>query len=151
VLRAASKSDWSDIERLLRALGLTDGQSSEQLRLRFLQFISRADHCIRVVEISGRLVGYAWAQDLGPHLRSGNSIVRLHDLWVDDEARRRGVGRELFEGVRGWASARSARWLQWHAGRTANEFYAALGIAPTPSEDDTHPFYEIEFDPSSAE
>lgn len=127
-------------------MGFAEQQSSEQLRDRFCEFVRRDDHCIRIAAEDGLLVGYAWAQDLGPHLRSGDSIVRLHDLWVDEYVRLGGVGRSLFEAVRGWAAARGARWLQWHAGMTAAGFYDSLGIAPTPSQDDNHPFYEIDFE-----
>jgi GNAT superfamily N-acetyltransferase len=144
MIRPGAQTDWPAIERLLRAMGFTEGQSSEQLRLRFYELIRRTDHFVCVSENAG-LIAYAWAQDLGPHLRSGNATVRLHDLWVDEQARRRGVGRELFESVREWARARPARWLQWQASASAVPFYAALGISPTPSEDNAHSFFEIDF------
>jgi GNAT superfamily N-acetyltransferase len=64
---------------------------------------------------------------------------------VDEPARRRGIGRALFEAVRLWAKSRDVRWLQWHAGTSASEFYAGVGVKPTPSEDESHPFYEIDF------
>lgn len=127
-------------------MGFAEAQSSEQLRRRFREFIRRDDHCILVADVGGVLAGYAWAQDLGPHLRSGDSIVRLHDLFVDERARLHAIGRSLFEFVCDWATTRGARWLQWHAGTSGEAFYDALGIAPTPSEDDIHPFYEIEFE-----
>ena len=144
MIRPALESDWPAIERLLHAMGFTEGQSSEQLRLRFCELIRRTDHIVCVAENAG-LIGYAWAQDFGPHLRSGEATVRLHDLWVDEQARRHGVGRELFESVREWARARPVRWLQWQVSSSAVRFYAALGISPTPSEDDSHPFYEVDF------
>jgi GNAT superfamily N-acetyltransferase len=144
MIRPALEIDWPAIERLLRAMGSTERQSSEQLRLRFCELIRRTDHFVCVAEDAG-LIAYAWAQDLGPHLRSGNATVRLHDLWVDEQARRRGVGTELFASVREWARARPARWLQWQASGSAVRFYAALGISPTPSDYDTHPFYEVDF------
>lgn len=126
-------------------MGFAEAQSSEQLRQRFREFIRRDDHCIVVADDGEVLVGYAWAQDIGPHLRSGDSIVRLHDLFVDEGVRLHGIGRSLFEFAREWARTRGARWLQWHAGTSAEAFYDALGITPTPSDDGIHPFYEIEF------
>jgi GNAT superfamily N-acetyltransferase len=127
-------------------MGFADEQSSGQLHQRFGEFVGREDHCIRVADDDGFLAGYAWAQDLGPHLRSGDSTVRMHDLWVDEHARLGGVGRLLFNAIREWTTSRGARWLQWHAGTTSAGFYTALGITPMPSEDDLHPFYEIELE-----
>jgi GNAT superfamily N-acetyltransferase len=126
-------------------MGYTEGQSSEQLRIRFCECIKRNDHCITVAGDGAQILGYVWAQDLGHHLRSGDSIVRLHDIWVDEHARRRGIGRALFNAVLEWTEMRRARWLQWQAGAASAGFYSALGIAPTPSQDETRPFYEIEF------
>ena len=70
----------------------------------------------------------------------------MHDLWVEKDARRQGIGRDLFKAVRSWAEGRRVRWLQWHGGRTSAPFYAALGITPIKNDDEAHPFYEIEFE-----
>jgi hypothetical protein len=78
--RIATADDWPEIEALLRAMGFTEGQSSEAIGARFSELVERTDHFICVAERNG-LVGYAWAQDFGPHLRSGQSVAKLHDLF----------------------------------------------------------------------
>lgn len=145
-MRPAAEDDWPEIEGLLRAMGFAESQSSEQLERRVREIVGRDDHCLCVAAEGENLLGYAWAQTLGPHLRSGDAIVRLHDRFVREDSRCAGVGRSLFDEVRTWAEVRGARWLQWHAGTGSVAFYESLGFFPTPSEDETHPFYEIEFE-----
>lgn len=143
MVRAAILEDWPEIERLLRSIGFTDGQTPDQLRARLSEAIARPEHILCVAEQDG-LVGYAWAQDFGPHLRSGQSTAKLHDLWVDEPLRGHGVGRDLFAAVRAWAIERRVRWLQWYAGTSATGFYSALGTEPIPTHDAVHPFYELD-------
>ena len=123
------------------------GSDSESLaQMRFAQMLSSSAHCIQVAVLDGQLVGYAWAQNYGSHLRTGKSTARLHDLFVDGQYRRRGVGRQLFLAVRDWAQQQKITWLQWQASRMAVPFYQKLGLVGDPCPDPTHPFFEIEFE-----
>jgi GNAT superfamily N-acetyltransferase len=128
-------------------MGGTDSAAAARERLRRLE--TRSDHYVSVALAGAEgveLVGYAWVQDYGPHLRGGAHTARLHDLYVAPEWRRRGVGRQLFEHVRAWAARRPIRWLQWQASTAAVPFYARLGlIGDTKSDLETHPFYELDF------
>jgi len=143
--RRANASDWGRVEPLLRAMGGAEGQDSKELEAQFHRLSAADDHLLVVFAETGELLGYAWAQDYGPHLRSGQRTVRLNDLYVRPSHRRRGVGRALFAAVRGWAQDRRVRWLQWQSGTTTVAFYERLGLSPTPRDDAEHPFYEIDF------
>lgn len=103
------------------------------------------DHCIAVAVLGTEVVGYAWAQDYGPHLRDGERTARFHDLIVAEHARHRGIGRQLFELVRSWAERRGIRWLQWQSSPAAVGFYERLGLKGDPCPQPDHPFFEIEF------
>src|SRR6266542_1677886 len=143
-IRPARAADWPHLWPLLQAMGGTDSETAAHERLR--RYAERSEHCLPVAIVEGKLVGYAWAQDYGPHLRSGERTARLHDLYVAPEWRRRGVGRGLFEAIREWAVGHSIRWLQWQASREAVPFYARLGlVGDTKSDLEAHPFYEIDF------
>lgn len=124
-------------------LALRDSDSESLVKKRFAQMLPSKAHCIQVAVLDSQLVGYAWAQNYGPHLRTGKSTARLHDLFVDEKYRRRGVGRQLFLAVRDWAKQEKITWLQWQASSTAVTFYEKLGLVGDPCPDPTHPFFEI--------
>ncbi len=130
-------------------MGGADSEAASQERV--LQIVERSDHYVPVALAGAELVGYAWAQDYGPHLRGGAHTARLHDLYVVPEWRRRGIGRQLFEAVRIWAAGHAIRWLQWQASTAAVPFYARLGlVGDTRSDLQERPFYEIDFARGSA-
>ncbi|MBB5112837.1 GNAT superfamily N-acetyltransferase [Micromonospora echinospora] len=95
------------------------------------------------------MIGYAAAQDHGPHLRSGDAhrTVRLHDLYVRPDRRRDGVGRVLFTAVRRWAAGR-ARHLEWQAHHErAAPFYERLGHRGDPCPQPDHPTFLLDLTP----
>lgn len=144
-VRRAVAADWLRVERLVRGMGETEAQPSMALRRRFVRAIRHEDHALFIAEAEDGIVGYAWAQDLGPHLRTSASPVRLHDLYVAPERRRAGIGRALFEIVREWAVRRGATALQWQDGVESRAFYGTVGLTAVDTEQ--HPLYELELRP----
>jgi GNAT superfamily N-acetyltransferase len=126
---------------LLREMGRTD--SEESVRDRVADISKDPHHFLSAAFAADVAVGYVWAQDYGPHLRSGQRVVRLHDLYVAPNSRRLGIGARLFVASRDWAEEHGATWLQWQAGREALAFYAQLGLKGEPCPDPEHPFFEI--------
>lgn len=141
-VRSAVLEDWPRLWPLLRGMGKTDTEA--RAKERFERITPRPDHYLPVALLDEEVAGYAWAQDHGAHLRSGASIVRMHDLYVDPPRRRRGAGSALVDAVRAWARGRGAVWLQWQASRDALPFYTRLGLTGDPCPDPEHPFFEIE-------
>ena len=141
-IRPVQDSDWPALWPLLEEMGQVDSQQSVKQRAAYI--LRQPDHLLAVAESDRELVGYAWAQDYGPHLRSGHSIVRMHDLLVISAQRRRGVGKQLLNAVKDWAAARGCTWLQWQASRAALPFYERLGLWGDPCPDPEHPFFEVE-------
>lgn len=147
-IRPALEHDWPALWPLLLERGHTDGEGPA--RERFSTLIREKEHCLLVAALDGRLLGYAWAQDYGPHLRSGKRTARFHDLFVAPERRRLGVGAGLFEEIKSWAARARVSWLQWQAAGTAVPFYERLGLkGDTRSDLDEFPFFEIEFPTAS--
>lgn len=142
-VRPVVLSDWATLWPLLEAMGKTDG--AETVRTRFSRLAGDNDHLLLVAVLNDAVVGYAWAQDRGAHLRSGSRSARIHDLFVAETQRRRGVGRALFTGVKDWANEHGIRWLEWQASAEALDFYQRLGLQGDPCPDPGHPFFEIDF------
>jgi len=119
----------------------------EALEDRFTEFCSSELHGLLGAELEGVLVGYASMQDYGPHLRSGSyhRTVRLHDLFVLEPYRKRGVGKALLEGVQDWCRARPIRYLEWQAGSKAIGFYERLGYKGEPCPQPDFPYFEVDF------
>jgi GNAT superfamily N-acetyltransferase len=117
----------------------------ERSRVLFESYINSSQHCILVAEQS-TLIGYAWAQSYGPHLRSSDTTARLNDLFVLAEYRHQGIAKELLESVMDWAKTSGVKYLQWQANKTSVSFYEHLGHKAIPDPDPEHPFFEIEFE-----
>ncbi|KYD10306.1 GNAT family N-acetyltransferase [Caldibacillus debilis] len=143
VVRTAKEEDWENLWFLLEKRGGTDVRTAAEKR--FLAYVQSPSHYIPVAYAGHQAVGYAWVQDYGPHLRTGKSIHRFHDLFVLAEYRNRGIGALLFQRIREWSEKNGASWLQWNANPASASFYRRLGFVPVPEEEEGFPFFEIEF------
>ena len=141
IVRPCEEGDTDALARMALTMGRAD--SMEQIRVRARRLLERPDHCLCVAVRHGRPAGYAWAQNYGPHLRSGEAVVRIHDLFVEPGERRSGIGRALFEHVRHWAAQQGAVYLQWQASQDALAFDQALDLTGDPCPDPDHPFFEL--------
>jgi GNAT superfamily N-acetyltransferase len=112
VVRDAIELDWPELWPLLAAMGKVGPPDGVATRFRLA--LDAADQLLCVAIRDEHVVGYAWAQDRGAHLRSGRRTVRLNDLFVLPECRRSGVG------------------------------YERLGLRSHPDPDPEHPYFEIE-------
>ncbi len=102
---------------------------------------------VLVAEADGELVGYAFFHDsYNPEIAAPE--VWLHDVFVREHARSRGVGRRLMAAVARATLARGASTLCWgvlSANRRARAFYADLGA----KDEDTR-ILELDGDPLRA-
>ena len=105
------------LAREARAEPLEDGLAAE---------IADPDHLVLVGTIDDVALGYAAARV--EHLRTGDVLATLTDLYVEPEARAVGVGEELMEAVLHWCKERQA---------TAVDTYAL------PGDRDTKNFFEM--------
>jgi ribosomal protein S18 acetylase RimI-like enzyme len=91
--------------------------------------------CI-VAELDSVLVGYAAFQP-SFDMETGTSGLYMSDLFVREEARRRGGGRALMEWLAREAQRRGGAWLGWGVMKSnaeAQAFYRAIGGAPVEVE-----------------
>lgn len=146
IIRAGRDHDFPQIWPLFYEMGKIDTQ--EAVRDRFVKTIHSSSSFLPLALVDNAIVGYAWVQNYGPHLRTGRSIARLHDLYVAPTWRHSRIGTHLFYAVRDWCEQQNIAWLQWQASQAAVAFYTALGLTGDPCPDPTHPFYEIAFAPA---
>ncbi len=141
-IRPVQDDDWPALWPLLHKMGKTDAEARVRERVR--QVNHRDEHFLTVALHEASIAGYVWAQDYGAHIRSGQSTVRMHDLFVAPSYRRCGVGTQLLGAVTSWATERGATWLEWQSGQAALPFYEQLGLTGDPCPDPEHPFFEID-------
>ncbi len=100
-----------------------------------------------VAEVDGELVGYAFFLDsYNPGIAGPE--VWLHDVFVREHARSRGVGRRLMAAVARATVERGATTLCWgvlSSNRRARAFYAGLG-----AKDEDARILELDGDPLGA-
>jgi len=94
---------------------------------------STKHHCIKVAEVDGTIVGMCTIQTL-VSTAEGGMVGIVEDMIVDADYRGKGIGRQLMEHIKDWATVHQLRRLQLLADRTnfhALEFYDHLGWKPT--------------------
>jgi GNAT superfamily N-acetyltransferase len=143
VIRKTVTEDWARLWTLLQHMGLTKSRARSRELLE--SFIGNDQHCLTVAEANNELIGYAWAQSYGQHLRTLDITARLHDLFVLPTHRKRGIAEQLLKAVIEWAKVSNVKYLQWQANKASAAFYERLGYGAIPDPDPEHPFFEIEF------
>lgn len=101
--RRLTSADWPQLWPFLLEMGTTGDEID--VRDRFAALIADPRWLLLgAASPASTLLGYAAAQDHGPHLRHGDlhRTARLHDLFVSRDARRQGVGRALMSTVAEW-------------------------------------------------
>jgi GNAT superfamily N-acetyltransferase len=137
-------AEWIDWWPLMKAMGSDD--SAARAAARFEAMAGDPHWCVLGAWDGDRRAGYAAVQDLGTHIRHGNThrMARLHDLYVDEEFRGRGIGRALMDRVVDWARPR-VRYLEWQAGATTSApFYEHLGYRGLAYPQPEHPTFDLD-------
>jgi GNAT superfamily N-acetyltransferase len=144
-VRRLAAGDWPELWPMLRSFG-TNLPADEARPLYYDLLADPRWAILGYAGPDGRLIGYAAAQDYGPHLRAGRRHQgRLHDLYVQPEQRRTGAGRALMDAVVAWADGR-IHWLEWQAHHERSApFYEHLGFQGNPCPQPDYPTFELEF------
>ena len=143
-IRPVQPTDTPLLLPLLVAMGFVDNPNAAEARI--IRSTEDKNHFLPVALFNNQIIGYAWVQDYGAHLRSGEHTARLHDLFVLPQYRKRGIARSLMEAIVDWAQNQPIKWLQWQASASAVPFYERLGYTGERCPDPEHPFFEIEFE-----
>lgn len=133
IIRTAESKDTDAIAQLMVAHALYEKSMirEEGLAARFERQLSKPENelnCL-VVEQQGRLIGYT------TFIRQFSSwdayfYIYLDCLYLSEEARGLGIGRELMDHIRDYAKAAGCKEIQWqtpHFNTGAIRFYKRLG------------------------
>lgn len=149
-VRAAASADAQTIVRLANMLGRHEGLADDLFtdeQVLHDGFGENPAFQVLIAELNGEPVGYALFTD-GYNTDIPARAVWLDDLYVDESARGRGIGRRLLAAVAWSAIDRGARSVWWgvrSANHRAREFYARLG-----AKDDDARILELNDDTLSA-
>jgi GNAT superfamily N-acetyltransferase len=142
-VRAAKPSDWPMFHPFL-----DKDRPLDSLEAAFVRFQNRLEsplHGVFVAEQAGQIVGVAMAHEWDHYIMSGRKQIRFSVLVVQEEQRKKGIGKALFETARDWAKGIGATWFEWYASTSGIGFYEHLGYVGDSNPDPETPFFEIEF------
>ena len=134
-IRRARPADAPALVQMAEALNRYEGKPPTPLTAEGLKqrmFGRRRMLSCLVAELDGAIVGFA-AYQPSFDMETGSSGLYMSDLFVEDAARRRGVGRKLMEWLAREALRRGGAWLGWGVmtkNLEAQAFYRAVGGAP---------------------
>lgn len=150
-VRPLVSTDFEQVRPMLLDMGFVEDEGA--LATRFPALCTHPNWGLLGAFEDGRLLGYAAAQDYGPHVRSGDShrTAKLHVLYTAPDCRRRGVARALMRGVEAWACVRPLRYVFWYANtREAGPAYERLGYTAVDAGQEGYLFFEIDLgDPAT--
>jgi GNAT superfamily N-acetyltransferase len=97
---------------------------------RLAEILGRDDWLVLIADdATAGPVGFALAQDYGSVPQRAFATGRPHDLFVTTTFRRRGVARDLMDGVVAWCRQRPLPLiLDWQSRADAVPFYESLGL-----------------------
>ena len=130
-VRPAEADDAEAVARMARALSMSDGGRPSRFTAESFRrdgFGKTPRFQAIVAETDGAVVGYAVYYH-GYDTDTATSGVYLADLFVDEESRRRGVGRTLMRSVAAACREAGGRWMFWSVlrhNRGARRFYRSL-------------------------
>lgn len=130
-VRPAGSADAEAVTRLAHDLSVAEGGRPARFtaeRFRRDGFGANARFKAMVAELDGEIVGYAVYYP-GYDTDTATPGVYLADLYVDQAARRRGVGRALISAVAAECRAEGGRWMFWSVlrrNRRARRFYKTM-------------------------
>lgn len=102
-IRAATDLDLDDLVEM--ALDLWPEEDEEDLQDALSTAIEAPDEIAFVAVVDGEPVGFATASIRSDYVEgsSGSPVGYLEGVWVDEDFRRRGLGRALVRAAEGWA------------------------------------------------
>ncbi|MBU3076856.1 GNAT family N-acetyltransferase [Sphingomonas quercus] len=137
MVRVARPGDEAEILRMIRALAAyerePDAVKATEASLQAAMFGPDAGVHAFIAELDGRSVGLAlWFRNFSTW--TGTQGLYLEDLFVDEAARGRGVGRALFRALAGEAARRGYQRIDWAVldwNIEAMDFYTRIGARAT--------------------
>ena len=131
-IRRLTAADIPQLERLYRAYW-NEASDIEKMRAKFVQLESNDAYALLCAEEGGRLLGSVMGIVCEELYGDCRPFLLAENMVVDASARRKGVGRALFEAIEAWGREKGCRQvvLATESDRAdAKAFYTAIGFDP---------------------
>jgi len=143
VIGKLTHKDINLIIPLMVAMGRVNNESKAKARIEAI--IDNPAYLLAIAKVQGQAVGYVWAQNFGPHLRTGEITARTHDRFVDENFRGRGIGDQLITYTKQWATGLGVKYLQGATNPKGVENLKRLGASFDSQEEfNKHPPFEFQ-------
>jgi GNAT superfamily N-acetyltransferase len=126
IVRSMQASDAAEVAALSEQLGYPI--TSERIEEKFAVLCMKPDNGFFVAEESKGVLG--WVHVYGVHLLESDPYAEIGGLVVEENARQRGIGRQLMQRAEVWTVAQGYAVLRLRSGlhRTdAHAFYQRIG------------------------
>ncbi len=124
-IRPAELSDSNALFSLASAFATSFTVERASFDSSLAALLQSSDALLAVASEDERVVGYVLGFD-HPTFYANGRVAWIEEIMVADDARRRGVGRQLMAHVEAWAQSRNAKLIAL-ATRRAAPFYRSLG------------------------
>jgi len=128
-VRLASEADSDSLFGLLKKFATSYQPQPAAFDVNYPRVLQKEESDLLVAEQEGRVVGYLLASD-ALILFANGVVTELLELYVDEDERRRGIGRRLVQQAVARAKERGAVEVTVPTRRAA-DFYLALGFEST--------------------
>ena len=119
-----------DVPALVKLTFQWGYETTEEKICKNLNRISETENAeVFIAEVDGVVAGRIFVRE---HLTLyGNSFAEIHDMVVDEEYRRKGIGKMLIERVKEWSKEKGFTVLRLRTNtkrQDANSFYPSIGF-----------------------
>ncbi len=128
MIRPAREADYGILATLSGQLGYEADPATISRRMK--EITANPDHAVFVASVAeGEVVG--WIHAFYTLRVESDPFVEIGGMVVDDRHRKKGIGKQLVDHIREWATARGCRRLRVRSNVTRQEthrFYQNLGF-----------------------
>jgi len=128
-IRPAQAADADAVFAMLQRFVMSYDPDRDAFAPSFASMIDAQDVALLVADDGGTLGGYVMAFEFATLFANG-SVVQIEELFVEEDRRGTGKGRELIEAITEWARSRGAVEVTVPT-RRAGAYYERLGFERT--------------------
>jgi GNAT superfamily N-acetyltransferase len=127
MIRAATIDDFERISELSNQLGYVSHSGKTKQRL--AEILANTDHCVLIAIDNKMVVG--WIHGFYTQRVESDPFVEIGGLVIDENHRRKGVGRILIQQVAAWAKTKNVGAIRVRCNvvrKEAHQFYHQIGF-----------------------
>ena len=123
-IRSASLEDCDTVFLMSKSMATSFEVERDAFNNSFLEVVNNSDSICLIAEINKAAIGYLLGFD-HPAFYANGRVSWMEEIYVTDDMRRKGIGRQLTSEFEKWCSERQSK-LIGLATRRASDFYKSL-------------------------